>query len=178
MQFRLSFFPLSFSRSFSLPLSSLDADDPATEPAREVSGARGGDPDARLAVLNGPGAALLPFLVRPVSLGNARRYHPPVNVSATSWYSVASASGDAAASSAGALIHPTAQRSSSGASTAAAALRADAESEMCADCTGMRYCAYDHSDSKYFGSGRKGASGENVLCRFLHMGKGSQNQVA
>jgi len=36
---------------------------------------------------------------------------------------------------------------------------------MCDDCTGIRYCAYDHSDSKYFGSGKKGVSGEKVDCR-------------
>lgn len=38
---------------------------------------------------------------------------------------------------------------------------------MCDDCTGIRYCAYDHSDSKYFGSGKKGVSGEKVDCRLL-----------
>jgi hypothetical protein len=46
---------------------------------------------------------------------------------------------------------------------------------MCDDCTGNRYCAYDHSDSKYFGSGKKGVRGENVDCRFLrNMSHGSR----
>lgn len=38
---------------------------------------------------------------------------------------------------------------------------------MCADCAGMRYCAYDHSESKYLGRGINGVSGEKVDCRFL-----------
>jgi hypothetical protein len=41
------------------------------------------------------------------------------------------------------------------------------EREMWEDCTGMRYCAYDHSESKYLGRGMNGVSGESVDCRFL-----------
>lgn len=33
---------------------------------------------------------------------------------------------------------------------------------------GIRYRAYDHSESKYFGNGKKGVSGDKDDCRFLH----------
>jgi hypothetical protein len=72
---------------------------------------------------------------------------------------------------------PTTHLSSAGTSTSLATGAEDSEdedtagrvdeSDICEDCTGIRYCAYDHSDSKYFGRGIKGASGEKVDCRFL-----------
>jgi hypothetical protein len=64
-------------------------------------------------------------------------------------------------------IQPTTHRSSSGRSTVDD--RDADDNDMCDDCTGIRYCAYDHSDSKYLGRGRNGVSGENVDCRFLEM---------
>jgi hypothetical protein len=42
------------------------------------------------------------------------------------------------------------------------------ESEMWVACAGIRYCAYDHSESKYLGNGKNGVSGDKDDCRFLH----------
>lgn len=67
----------------------------------------------------------------------------------------------------GTSIQPTTHRSSSGTSSVADRDVDVAESEICEDCVGIRYCAYDHSDSKYLGRGRYGARGEKVDCRFL-----------
>jgi hypothetical protein len=61
----------------------------------------------------------------------------------------------------GVSIHPTTHRSSSGTS-AVGDRDDDAESDMCDDWAGILYCAYDHSESKYFGSGRNDVNGENV----------------
>jgi hypothetical protein len=38
---------------------------------------------------------------------------------------------------------------------------------MCDVCEGTRYCAYDHSESKYFGKGMNGVREENTDCWFL-----------
>ena len=74
-------------------------------------------------------------------------------------------------------IQPTTHRSSAGTSVSLTTGAEESEDEETAgrvdereiwdDCTGIRYWAYDHSDSKYLGSGKKGASGEKAECRFL-----------
>ncbi len=98
--------------------------------------------------------------------GMAKRYQPPVYVRATSWYSMSTGSFGSAESSEGACIQPTTHFSSS-TTSAVGALGGGAVREICADCVGMRYCAYDHWESKYFGSGMNVVRGENVDCRLL-----------
>jgi len=61
----------------------------------------------------------------------------------------------------GISIHPTIHLSSS-TTSAVGDLGDGVEMEICEDCAGIRYCAYDHSESKYFGSGKKGVNVENV----------------
>lgn len=131
--FRLCFSPASFF-SFSLPLSSrLITDDPLSVLCRDL-GREVDESDA-------------PDFER--AAGRDSRYQPPAYVSATSWCSTAP---PPVLSSLGASIQPTTHRSSS---TSAVGERIDVcESDMCEDCTGIRYCAYDHSDSKYLGRGR------------------------
>lgn len=98
--------------------------------------------------------------------GSASLYQPPVNVRAINWYSWGEGRLGSIASSDGARIHPTTHFSSS-TTSAVEGLDGPAVIDMCADCAGMWYCAYDHSDSKYFGRGRNEVNGENVDCRFL-----------
>lgn len=135
---------------------------PVTEDALDVRGrgienGLGGEPDVCRPL---PEAKEDPDVV---VFGSERRYHPPAYVNAMSWGSDVEF---ATFGSLGISTQPTTQRSSSGIS-AVCDLFDDEDNDMCDDWTGILYCAYDHSDSKYLGRGRYGASGENVDCRFL-----------
>jgi hypothetical protein len=150
---------LSFSRSLPLPLSALPLW--TVLAAREGTGGSrgvrvGGDADNGVRVGAPAGVGSVD------ETGSVRRYHPPVHVSATSWCS------GGAPGVGGAAIQPTTHRSSSGTSGSRPGVRIDVcESEMCSVCVGRRYCAYDHSDSKYLGIGRNGASGDSFELLFL-----------
>jgi len=112
-------------------------------------------------------------------LGNARRYHPPVYVRAINWYSGGGGGAAAVAACAvtevvlvvlgsmGAWIQPTVHFSSSARSGFASRAAACCVRDMCADCVGMRNCAYDHSDSKYLGIGMNDVNEDSLDCRFL-----------
>ena len=101
-------------------------------------------------------------------VGRDRRYHPPLYVSATSWCSTGSMRPGSSWSSGATWIQPTTHFSSS-TTSAVGDLAGPAEMEMCAAWDGIRYCAYDHSESKYLGSGKNGANGEKVDCRLLYV---------
>lgn len=75
-----------------------------------------------------------------VDTGKERRYHPPVYVSATSWYSLGEKRLGSSPSPAGASIQPTTHLSSS-VTSAVGGLDGGADNEICADCVGIRYCA-------------------------------------
>ncbi|SRR6266478_2595642 len=100
-------------------------------------------------------------------LGNPRRYHPPVYVRAIIWYTGASDGAAAECGSVGASIQPTVHFSSSARSGFASRAAACCVRDMCADCVGIRNCAYDHSDSKYLGIGMNDVNEDSFDCRFL-----------
>jgi len=123
----------SFSFSFSLPLSRrLIAEELLDVLGLGVNVDLGGDPEIGIPREGEPkGVFDVP------ELGSARRYQPPVYVSAMSWYTVADPRASAP-SGVGVSIHPTAHLSSS--ATSAVGDRGEgAEIEMCEDCVGIRY---------------------------------------
>lgn len=99
--------------------------------------------------------------------GNDNRYHPPVYVNTISSYLGGNVVPDICSLEFGTWIHPTTHRSSSDTSSVGA-LGAGVEIDIWEDRVGMRYCAYDHSESKYLGNEINGASGEKVDCRLLY----------
>ncbi len=117
-----------------------------TERARTL----GGDVDVGPVV---SGDVLPDVLAGALGDGSDSRYHPPVYVSAINWYSVARGWDASSWLSTGPCTQPTTHFSSS-TTSAVGDLDGGVESDMWADCVGMRYCAYDHSDSKYLGKGR------------------------